>query len=265
MRVVVCVKEVLDPSAVNNYVLAGNLKIGADGKTLEAAAVPRMINAYDEQAMEAALRIRDSGRECRITAVTIGVGQGAMLKHCAALGADEIVAIDPGTAEVDCHMVANILSAYVKNSGGADLILCGRQASDDDQGVVPALLAEKLGMPVATCARSITVDGGKVMVTEVTPDGDRVVEGQTPVVVTVSNELGTPRFPTATAKLAARKKQPVELTATSLGLRGEELTPTARLLRQFVPEVQGNCEFLQGSPAEMARQLTERLRAQSLI
>ena len=54
MRIVVCVKEVLDPAAVNNFALAGGLKIGADGKTPEVAAIPRLINGYDEQAIEAA-------------------------------------------------------------------------------------------------------------------------------------------------------------------------------------------------------------------
>ena len=75
MRIVVCAKEVLDPDAVNNYILAGNLKIGADGKTPEVAAIPRLINGFDEQAMEAALKIRDSGVECKITAVSIGTDQ----------------------------------------------------------------------------------------------------------------------------------------------------------------------------------------------
>ena len=56
MRIVVCVKEVLDPDAVNNYVLSGNLKIGEDGKTLDVSAVPRLMNGYDEQALEAAQR-----------------------------------------------------------------------------------------------------------------------------------------------------------------------------------------------------------------
>ncbi len=93
MRIVVCVKEVLDPNAVNNYVLAGNLKIAADGRTLDVPAMPRLINAYDEQAMEAALRLRDAGADCRITAVSIGRDLKDPLKHCAALGADEIVAI----------------------------------------------------------------------------------------------------------------------------------------------------------------------------
>lgn len=265
MRIVVCVKEVLDPSAVNNYALAGNLKIAADGRTLEAAAVPRLINGYDEQAMEAALRIRDAGIDALIVAVSIGADPKAILKHCAALGADEVVAILPGDAELDSAAVAHLLAAYVRTSGGADLVLCGRQASDDDQGVVPVLLAEKLGSGVATQARAVEVNGSRVKVTRVTPDGEEVVEGALPAVVTVSNELGTPRFPTAKGKMAARKVVPAELTPAALGVDSAQLAPGVRLLRQYVPDVQGNCEFLQGSPAEVARQLLAKLRADQLI
>ncbi|MBD5802192.1 Electron transfer flavoprotein subunit beta [Azoarcus sp. Aa7] len=260
MRIVVCVKEVLDPAAVNNYALAGNLKIAADGRTPEVAAIPRLINGYDEQAMEAALRIRDQGVACTITAVTIGTDRKDLLKHCAALGADEIVAIDPGGAEPDGQVVANILAAYVKSIGGADLVLCGRQASDDDQGVVPLLLAEKLGLPAATLARAVEVNGTSVTVTRATADGDEVVRGPLPAVVTVSNELGTPRFPTAKAKMAARKMSPVELAPAALGLTAQELQPAVVMLRQYVPKVQGNCKFLTGSAAEIARQLLEKIR-----
>lgn len=261
MRIVVCVKEVLDPAAVNNYALAGNLKIAADGRTPEVAAIPRLINGYDEQAMEAALRIRDQGVACTITAVTIGTDRKDLLKHCAALGADEIVAIDPGSAELDGQVVANILAAYVKSIGGADLVLCGRQASDDDQGVVPLLLAEKLGLPAATLARAVEVSGNSVTVTRATADGDEVVRGPLPAVVTVSNELGTPRFPTAKAKMAARKMSPVELAPAALGLTAQDLQPAVVMLRQYVPKVQGNCKFLTGSPAEIARELIEKIRA----
>ncbi|MCK0508166.1 electron transfer flavoprotein subunit beta/FixA family protein [Aromatoleum anaerobium] len=261
MRIVVCVKEVLDPAAVNNYALAGNLKIAADGRTPDVAAIPRLINGYDEQAMEAAMRIRDQGVNCTITAVSIGSDQKTLLKHCAALGADEIVAIDPGSAAIDGQVVANILGAYVKSIGGADLILCGRQASDDDQGVVPLLLAEKLGLAAVTLARAVEVEGHSVKVVRATADGDEVVQGSLPAVVTVSNELGTPRFPTAKAKMAARKMAPVELTAASLGLTAQGLQPVVVLLKQFVPQVQGNCEFFSGAPADVARQLIERIRA----
>lgn len=127
MRIAVCVKEVLDPNAVNNLALAGKLKIGEDGRTLEVAAVPRLINGYDEQGMEIALRIRDAGVACTIVAVSIGPDQHSLLRHCAALGADEIVAIDPAGQALDGEAVAKVLAAYVKGSGGADLILCGRR------------------------------------------------------------------------------------------------------------------------------------------
>lgn len=265
MRIVICAKEVLDPDAVNNYVLAGNLKIGADGKTPEVAAIPKLINGFDEQAIEAALRIRDAGVDCTITAVTIGQDTKSLLKHCAALGADEIVAIDADTATLDSKVTANILAAYITSSGGADLVLCGRQASDDDQGAVPALIGEKLNMPIAPLARAIEVDGTSLKVTRATPDGDEVVEGATPAVVTISNELGDPRFPTAKAKMAARKKKPTNINVADLGLSEQELTPGTVLVKQFVPEVQGNCEFLEGSPQQVARQLVEKLRADSTI
>lgn len=264
MRIVVCVKEVLDPNAVNNYVLAGKLTFAADGKTPEAAAVPRLINGFDEQAMEAALRIKDAGVDCQIVAVSIGTDLKDLLKHCAALGADEIVAIDAGVAEPDGQVIANILAAYVKSSGGADLILCGRQASDDDQGTVPILVAEQLGMAVAPLARALEVSGTTLKVTRATPDGDEVVEGTTPAVVTVSNELGTPRFPSAKAKMAARKMSPTEISAASL-LPADKLQPSVVMTQQFVPEVQGNCEFLTGSPAEVAQQLIAKLRAEKII
>jgi electron transfer flavoprotein beta subunit len=261
MRIIVCVKEVLDPNAVNNYALAGKLTIGADGKTPEVAAVPRLINGYDEQAMEAALRIRDAGVDCRIVAVSIAADAKNLLKHCAALGADEIVAISPGADELDGNGIAALLAAYIRHSGGADLILCGRQASDDDQGVVPVLLGESLGMPVVPLARAAAVSGRTLTVTRVTPDGDEVVEGQLPAVVTVSNEIGVPRFPSAKAKMAARKMVPSEIDAAGLGLAPGELAPAVSLLRQFVPAIQGNCEILRGSAAEVAQQLVARLRA----
>src|SRR3990172_9103854 len=125
MRIVVCVKEVLDPDAVNNFALAGRLTIGEDGRTIKQSAIPRLMNAYDEQAIEAALRIRDAGVECRITVVSAGGEPANILRHAAALGADEIVSI-PAGPDLDCTVVASILAAYVRWSGGANLLLFGR-------------------------------------------------------------------------------------------------------------------------------------------
>ncbi|MFQ5415542.1 MAG: electron transfer flavoprotein subunit beta/FixA family protein [Myxococcota bacterium] len=267
MRIVVCVKEVLDPDAVNNYALAGRLVIGDDGKTLTQTAIPKLMNGFDEQALEAALRLRDAGLACSIHVVSVGPCPGDILKHAAALGADEIAAIDPGGASLDSHATASLLAAYVRTSGGADLVLCGRQASDDDQGVVPALIGELLDMPSVTIARAVeAVDGSGWRVTRVTPVGDEVVLVSCAAVVTVSNELGDPRYPTAASKIKARRVKPGVFSADDLGLSAADLAPRVAFTRQFVPTVQGNCEFIAAdSAAETADRLIAQLRADSVI
>jgi electron transfer flavoprotein beta subunit len=270
LRILICAKEVLDPDAVDNYVLHGRLEIGADGKTLTQTAIPRLMNAYDEQAIEAALRIRDGGAECTIGVVSVGADPTNILRHAAAMGADEIAMIQGDAAGLDGHAVAALLAAYARSVGGADLILCGRQASDDDQGVVPALLGEKLGAPVITVARAVgmTRAAGEpiVRVTRVTPDGDQVVEARLPAVVTISNELGTPRYPTTMRTMKARRMKPTVVMPAELSLRPEDLAPRVTLVRQYVSTVQGHCEFIPGdTPAELARNLVARLRESRVL
>jgi electron transfer flavoprotein beta subunit len=265
VRIVVCAKEVLDPDAVNNYALAGRLTISDDGRTITQAAIPRLMNAYDEQAIEAALRIRDTGVEVTLSIVSVGPDPSSILKQSAALGADEIAHIKPD-GEADGAAVAAMLAAYITSNGGADLVLCGRQASDDDQGVVPVLLAGRLQWPVITIAREVAVDNGCVRVTRVTPDGDEVVEADLPAVVTVSNELGAPRYPTAARAMQARRMAPKVLSVADLGLSAEDLAPCVVLKELSVPSVQGNCRFLNGaSPAESARTLVALLREERLL
>jgi electron transfer flavoprotein beta subunit len=224
------------------------------------------MNGFDEQALEAALRLRDAGAECRISVVSVGPDPVTILKHAAALGADEIAAISQLDSPPDYHVVSTLLAAYVRSSGGAELVLCGRQASDDDQGVVPALICEALGMPLVTNARAVEQADAAFRITRVTPDGDEVVEVSGPAVVTVSNELGEPRYPTAARKLAARRMKPEIISPEALSLGDEDLRPRVVAQRQFVPAVQGNCEFLGGeTPTELAEALVARLRQDGVI
>jgi electron transfer flavoprotein beta subunit len=266
MRIVVCVKEVLDPDAVNNYALAGRLEIGEDGKSLTQTAIPRLMNGFDEQALEAALRIKDSGADCSVTVVSAGQTPGDILKHAAALGADEVASIDADPSELDSFAIAGLLAGYIRTSGGADLVLCGRQASDDDQGVVPALVGELLELPIVTIARAVEAADGGLRVTRVTPDGDEVVQVSGGAVVTISNELGDPRYPTAASKIKARRVKPTVVAVADLGLSAEESATRVAFTKQFVPTIEGHCEFISGdSPAELADRLIARLREDSVI
>lgn len=266
MRIVVCAKQVLDPDAVNNYALVGRLEIGEDGKSLTQASIPRLMNAYDEQAIEAALRLRDGGQDVSLTVVTVGDDVDDMLKHAAALGADEIARIDVDPSTLDHHGIACLLAAYIGSIGGADLVLCGRQASDDDQGLVPGMLGELLDAPVVTIARSMEASGDTVSVVRVTPDGDETVEARLPAIVTISNELGEPRYPTMKAKMQARKRRPTVVIVEALDVPSDELARKAVLTRQFVPVVSGDCEMIEGgSPAEQAAALLDKLRGENII
>jgi electron transfer flavoprotein beta subunit len=214
--------------------------------------------------------LRDAGVDCTITVVSVGPDTADVLKHAAALGADEVVSVPADTSQMDCGAIAAVLAAYVRHSGAADLVLCGRQASDDDQGVVPAVLGERLGMPIVAVARELSLvpspAGPAIRVTRVTPDGDEVVECALPAVVTISNELGQPRYPTAASTIAARRMQATVVSLDELGLEPADLQPAAALVRLFVPAVEGNCEFIAGdTPADMAQLLIERLRADRLL
>ncbi len=262
MRIVVCVKEVLDPDAIGNYALAGGLVIGDDGVSIEMGAVSRLMNGYDEQAVEAALRVREAGVDATVHVVSVGSDLTTLLRHAKALGADEVAAIEPPSgARLDGAAVAALLAAHIRSTGGADLVLCGRQASDDDQGVVPALVGEVLGMPVITVARSVEVlDGDVTRVVRVTPEGDEVVEADLPAVVTISSEIGEPRYPTMPMKMAARKVRPDAVSVADLGLDEAVLAPRVVAVRQTTREMSGDCVIIEGADAaEVADRLVARL------
>jgi electron transfer flavoprotein beta subunit len=266
MHIAVCVKQVLDPDGVNSYALWGKLEVDASGRAFDTrGAVPLIINAYDEQAMEAALRIRESGVECTISALSAG---GAtvpdVLKRCVAMGADRAHhVLDPEAGAADGFRTAALLAALIERIGPVDLVICGRQGSDYDQGTVPAVLAEFLDASFVTMAASVEVDGGVVRVRRVTPDGFEEVEADLPAVLAVSNELGLARFPSSRGLLAARKTPPAVYQADELGppaAHRVELTGLA------VPRVQGHCELIDGSsPGDKASHLLAKLTAVGLF
>ena len=261
MHIVVCAKAVLDPDGVNSYALWGRLEVDASGSAFETGGtVPHILNAYDEQATEAALRIRDAGVDCRITAVAAGDDDAStVLRRCVAMGADDAIhVVDAGGPATDGFRTARLLAGLVRELGDVDLVLCGRQGSDYDQGTVPAVLAELLDYACVTMAAGVEADEGVVRVVRATPLGDELVQATLPAVVTVSNELGQPRYPSSRRMMAARRTPPDRRAASEL-LPGD--APAAVEVAQlFVPEVQGRCEMIEGeTPADKARALFARL------
>ena len=268
MHIAVCVKQIPDPETP-----ASVLRMDArTRRIIFPPGQPLTINPFDEQAVEAALRIRDKfSATVKITAITMG-GDGArpVLKHALAMGADEGVLItDPALDGIDNFQTAVALAKAIQKVGEFDLILMGRAAADWDMGVVPTGVAQILGVPVVTLAKGIEANGGKLTVDRVLDDGFQQVEVSTPAVISISNEFGEPRYPQLRQIMLAAKKTVQVWSAADLGLSADETGAANRWLpleALYVPKVESNVEIIEGdSPEEKARNLAQKLRAAKLI
>ena len=263
LNIVVCAKQVIDPEMP-----ASAFKVDADSKRVaQATGIPPVINGFDENAVEAALRLKE---ELGGAITVLSLGKEFLMdvmKKPVSMGADELVLVqDDAFEDLDSTATAYALSEAIKKVGEFDLVLCGRQASDWDNGQVPLGIAEMLDLPCVTIARKVELSDGGVVVHRALTDGYEVVEARLPAVVTVSNELGEPRYPTLRGIMTASRKAPTVWTASDLGLDPERLTPKLLLTDLFVPESGQECEIIEGEDeADVGRKLALRLREEKLI
>ena len=166
----------------------------------------------------------------------------------------------------DSFFIAHVLAAAIKKLDRFDLIICGRQASDWDNAQVPLGVAEILDISCVTIGKKVEVDDGKVIVERIIPEGYEVVESPLPALVTVSNELGQPRYPTLRGIMSATRKKPTIWSAQDLEIDASEMKPRLTLVDLFVPVTEKSCEFVEGADEEEAgRNLALRLREAKLI
>jgi electron transfer flavoprotein beta subunit len=136
-------------------------------------------------------------------------------------------------------------------------------------GVVGSILAEMLGLPCVTLAKDVQVSDSKAMVERILPDGIEKVETPLPALITVSNELGEPRYPQLRQIMAAARKEVSVWSSGDIGLDASKAGPGGSLLtveRLYVPVRESQCEFVEGdSPEETAHKLAQKLREAKLI
>lgn len=210
MNIVVCVKRV--PATDTR------IKVGGDGASIDTAQVEWIINPYDEFALEAAIQLKEAAGAGEVTVVSLGPGEAtAELRKCLAVGADKAVLLkDDGAAGRDAQVTAGALAAAIEGMG-PDLVLCGKQAIDRDQGQVGALLAAKLGLPCVTEIKALEVADGKATVERSGDGGNREkIEVTLPAVLTCNKGLNEPRYASMKGIMQAKKK-PIEEVEPSLG------------------------------------------------
>lgn len=265
-RIVVCIKEIPDPEAT-----AESYRVGPAGNVLVPAGnVLRVVNPFDEQAVEAALRIKDK-TGAKVVVVSLGNNlDRVVVKKPLQMGADELVLLeDEAYAGGDSWSNAHALAAAVRKIGDADLILCGRQAADSNAGATGIGMAHFLGLPCVTVARKIEITGGIAVVERVIPNGYETVEVSLPAVVTVSNELGQPRYPSikniarsSAMKPVIWKPEDLDIEPATVGGQGRRL----KTRRLFLPVFEATCEIVTGDTAEEAAEnLALRLREERIL
>ena len=223
MKIVACIKRV--PSTDTR------VKIGADGTSIDTAQVEWIINPYDEFAVEAALRLKEAAGSGEVVIVCLGPPEATKeLRTCLAMGADRAVLLkDPEAHKRDAVATAGALAAAIREIG-PDLVLCGKQALDRDQGQVGPRLAAALGLPCVTEIRKLEVADGKARVERPGDEGtSESWEVPLPAVLTCNKGLNEPRYASLKGIMAAKKKPIEEQDASGLAdgltVRAMELPP----------------------------------------
>jgi len=210
MNIVVCVKQVPD-TAVERGLEAG------DG-TLDRETPDGLINELDEYAIEEGLKIAEAhGGE--VTIVSMGPGKASeSIRKALSMGADKAVHVcDDALAGSDALATSLVLAQVLKRTG-FDLVICGSESTDARTGVLPAMLAERLGVPQLTLASKVDISGPQVTVQRVTDDGYAVVTGSLPAVVSVVEKINEPRYPSFKGIMAAKKKPVQVLSLADAGI-----------------------------------------------
>jgi electron transfer flavoprotein beta subunit len=215
MNIVVLMKQVPDTE--------GDRKLDPSDKTVDRGAVDPVINYIDEFAIEEGLRLKEA-HDGEVTILTVGPERATeSIRKALSMGADKAVHVsDEALHGSDAIATARAL-AKALGTIEWDVAIAGSEATDARGAVVPAMLAELLGVPGLTQARKVTVDGETVRIERVTDTGYEAVEGSTPAVISVVEKINDPRYPSFKGIMAAKSK-PIDVKSLGdIGLDASEV------------------------------------------
>ena len=194
--------------------------------TLDREAADAVLDEINERAVEEALQIRErEGGEGTVTVLTAGPERAAeAIRKALSMGADKAVHLkDDGLHGSDVIQTGWALARALGTIEGTELVIAGNEATDGSGGAVPAIIAEYLGLPQLTHLRKLSVEGGKVTGERETDDGLFTLEATLPAVVSVTEKINEPRFPSFKGIMAAKKKEVTVLTLAEIGVEADEV------------------------------------------
>ncbi|WP_078881982.1 electron transfer flavoprotein subunit beta/FixA family protein [Streptomyces rimosus] len=216
LRIVVCVKYVPDATGDRHF---------AEDLTVDRDDVDGLLSELDEYAVEQALQIKEAADDdAEITVLTVGPEDaGDALRKALSMGADKGVHVEDDDLHGTDALGTSLVLAKAIEKTGYDLVVCGMASTDGTMGVLPALLAERLGVPQVTQLSEVSVEGGTVKGRR---DGDTAteqLEASLPAVVSVTDQSGEARYPSFKGIMAAKKKPVESLDLDDLDIEADEV------------------------------------------
>ncbi|MEH6524353.1 electron transfer flavoprotein subunit beta/FixA family protein [Sulfitobacter sp.] len=248
MKVLVPIKRVIDYNV--------KVRVKADGSGVDLANVKMSMNPFDEIAIEEAVRLREAGKVDEVIAVSIGVNNSQeVLRTALAMGADRailVVAADDVHDDIEPLAVAKILKAIV-DAETPGLVLCGKQAIDNDMNATGQMLAALLGWSQATFASEVDLDGDSAVVTREVDGGLQTIKVNLPTIVTVDLRLNEPRYASLPNIMKAKKKPMDAKTAADYRV---DVTPRLTILKTTEPAAR-KAGIIVGSVNDLVAKLKE--------
>lgn len=259
MKFVVLVKQVPDTGEVRKL----NLQTGL----LDRSGSDLIPDEITERALECALRIKDADSSTEVVALSVGPEEAEKsIRRLLAMGADRGVHIvDPSLAGSDMLQTAKVIAAAIKKEG-FDVVLAGNQSTDGRGGMIPAIVAELLGVPGMPDLDAFEVTGTMVRGSFQTGEGGIQLEAPVPVVAAVTERAAEARFPTFKGIMSAKKKVVDQLSLNDLGVEaGPAYAPVRSVMVSAVtaPPKQAGITVLDDGSA--AAQLAEFLESKHLL
>ena len=224
MKILVPVKRVVDYNV--------KVRVKADGSGVDLANVKMSMNPFDEIAVEEAVRLKEAGIATEVIAVSCGVAAcQETLRTAMAIGADRGILVDCGDADLQPLAVAKLLKALCDKEQ-PQLVICGKQAIDDDANQTGQMLAALQNWPQATFASKVVIAGGKASVTREIDGGLETLDITLPAVVSTDLRLNEPRYATLPNIMKAKKKPLDTVQPAALGV---DITPRLTTLKVTEP------------------------------
>ena len=263
MRIVVLVKPVPDTAS-------GGERLRPDDRRLDRPAVPAVVNANDEYALEAALKLTEAHGGDVILVSMAGPGAPDTMRKALAMGAASgTLVTDDSLAGSDTLSTTRVLAAVLRDME-YDLLLAGADTSDGGAGVVPAGVATLLGLPYLSYAAKIepNPDAGTVRVNRISPTGYEVLESPMPALIVATQALGEPRYPSLKGIMAARSKTLETKTLADVTLGDEPVggaAATSEVVGSEAPPPRAATRVIREPADEAARQVVEFLAERRII